>query len=113
MRFETSRLLALLLPRGLATLVLPSCMLALAACSTRSEPPVVQRLPQAQPTPRAEPGQVPPEISGIAEREIIRRQERMRQADEAALRAARRQADGDLEGATQEYRRAIDTLPDS
>ncbi|NNE90343.1 MAG: hypothetical protein HKN23_01725 [Verrucomicrobiales bacterium] len=50
-------------------------------------------------------------VPAIARREIIRRQERMRAADTAALRAGQQQAAGDTEGAIQSYKQALTTLP--
>lgn len=50
-------------------------------------------------------------ISGLAEREVIRRQERVRRADSAALEANRASAGGDQEAAIRSYRKALDTLP--
>ncbi len=46
-------------------------------------------------------------ISAAAQREVIRRQEAMRRADEAALRANRQMADGDYEAALQSSRNAL------
>lgn len=51
-------------------------------------------------------------ISSIAGREIVRRQERIRSADEAAIRAGQRSASGDLEGARAGYSKALATLPE-
>jgi hypothetical protein len=50
-------------------------------------------------------------IPGIAQREVIRRQERLRQVDDAALRAHQAIAEGDLESAVSGYQKALDGLP--
>jgi Tfp pilus assembly protein PilF len=50
-------------------------------------------------------------ISGIAAREVIRRQEGVRRADSAALRANRYSSQGDHEAAVRSYRQALDALP--
>jgi len=52
-------------------------------------------------------------IAAIATREIIRRQEKVRRADAAALRANKYSSEGDHEAAVRSYRRALDTLPSS
>ena len=49
----------------------------------------------------------PAQITAAAEREIIRRQEAMRRADEAALRAQRQMADGNYEAAMGSSRSAL------
>lgn len=46
------------------------------------------------------------EVSDLARREILRRQERIQAADRAALESHQRMADGDLEGAVSGYREA-------
>jgi len=46
-------------------------------------------------------------ISAAAQREVIRRQEAMRRADEAALRANRQMADGNYEAALKSSRTAL------
>ena len=50
-------------------------------------------------------------VPAIARREVIRRQERVRQMDEAAIRASQALANDDLEGAVDGFRRAVDGLP--
>jgi len=50
-------------------------------------------------------------LTGLAAREVVRRQERVRRADRAALEANRAAAEGDHEAAVRSYRRALDTLP--
>ncbi|MCB1234793.1 MAG: hypothetical protein KDM91_06960 [Verrucomicrobiae bacterium] len=50
-------------------------------------------------------------VPAIAQREVIRRQERIRQMDEAALKASQRMAADDLEGAVDGYRQALRGLP--
>lgn len=50
-------------------------------------------------------------ITGIAAREVVRRQEQVRRADTAALEANRASAEGDHEAAIRSYRKALDTLP--
>jgi len=52
-------------------------------------------------------------ISSIAAREVIRRRQRVRRADAAALRANRYSSQGDHEAAVRSYREALDTLPSS
>ena len=49
----------------------------------------------------------PDSVPSIAQREVIRRQEMVRQMDDAAIRASQRMAEDDLEGAVEGYRRAI------
>jgi general secretion pathway protein D len=50
---------------------------------------------------------------GVASRYVIRLQERVRKADEAALRGSQLLADDDFEGAIREFRAALDLLPDA
>ncbi|MCF6311866.1 MAG: type II and III secretion system protein [Verrucomicrobiales bacterium] len=50
---------------------------------------------------------------GVASRYVIRLQERVRKADEAALRGSQLLADGDYEGAIREFKAALDLLPDA
>ncbi|MFK5923475.1 MAG: type II and III secretion system protein [Verrucomicrobiota bacterium] len=50
---------------------------------------------------------------GVASRYVIRLQERVRKADEAALRGSQLLADGDFEGAIREFKAALDLLPDA
>jgi len=52
-------------------------------------------------------------MSSLAQQEMIRRQDKVRQADEALLEGRRAYAEGDYEKAVQEYRRALDILPDA
>ena len=52
-------------------------------------------------------------ISAIAAREVIRRQERVRRADAAALRANKFSAEGNHEAAIRSYRQALEALPPS
>lgn len=51
--------------------------------------------------------------SGIAEREIARRQQKILEAAELIAKGDQAKADGDLETAIQNYRSAIDLLPDA
>lgn len=50
-------------------------------------------------------------ISEIAHREILRRQERIRQMDATALQANRALSENDLEGAVSGFRQASGTAP--
>ena len=50
-------------------------------------------------------------VSEIAQREILRRQERLRQMDAAALEANRALSENDLEGAVSGFRRASQVSP--
>ncbi len=52
-------------------------------------------------------------LSSIAAREVIRRQEQMRRADAAAMRANEYSRQGDDEAALRSYRKALKTLPDN
>lgn len=49
----------------------------------------------------------------VANRYVTRLQERVKKADEAALRGSQLLADGDYEGAITEFKAAIDLLPDA
>jgi len=49
----------------------------------------------------------------IAQNYVIRLQERVKQADEAALRGSQLMADGDYQGAIDQYRQALDLLPEA
>jgi len=49
----------------------------------------------------------------IAQNYVIRLQERVRQADEAALRGSQLMADGDYQGAIDQYYQALDLLPEA
>jgi hypothetical protein len=74
-----------------------------ASCASQSPDPVA-----SAPAPRTvviDPASSP--ITAAAEREIIRRQEAMRRADEAALRAQRQMADGNYEAAMGSSRSAL------
>ena len=50
---------------------------------------------------------------GVASRYVIRLQERVRKADDAALRGSQLLADQDFEGAIAEFKAALDLLPDA
>ncbi len=50
---------------------------------------------------------------GVASRYVIRLQERVRKADEAALRGSQLLSDQDYEGAIKEFKAALDLLPDA
>lgn len=81
-------------------LVVISCLVApLSGCGSR--PQATTSAPAPSPT-------VTPDnpISEIAQREIIRRQERVRQMDAAALEANRALSENDLEGAVNGFRQA-------
>lgn len=52
-------------------------------------------------------------VPGIATNYVIRLQENVKQADEAALRGSQLMADGDYQGAIDQYRAALDLLPDA
>lgn len=52
-------------------------------------------------------------LSPLAQQEMIRRQDKVRQADEALAEGRKAYAGGDYEKAVQEYRRALDLLPDA
>ena len=53
------------------------------------------------------------EIPQIATNYVIRMQEQVKRADDAALRGSRLMADGDFEGAVEQYKNGIDLLPES
>ena len=50
---------------------------------------------------------------GVASRYVIRLQERVKKADEAALRGSQLMADEDYQGAIEQYRSGIDLLPEA
>lgn len=50
---------------------------------------------------------------GGSQRFVVQQQEKVQQADEAALRGAQLKADGDLEGAATAFKSAMDLLPDA
>ena len=52
-------------------------------------------------------------VPGIATNYVIRLQENVKKADEAALRGSQLMADGDYQGAIDQYRAALDLLPDA
>lgn len=52
-------------------------------------------------------------VPGIATSYVIRLQENVKKADEAALRGSQLMADGDYQGAIDQYRAALDLLPDA
>ncbi|MEM9284110.1 MAG: Amuc_1098 family type IV pilus outer membrane protein [Verrucomicrobiota bacterium] len=52
-------------------------------------------------------------VSSVASGYVIRLQERVKQADEAALRGTQLMADGDYQGAIDQYYAALDLLPDA
>ncbi|MEC5126271.1 Amuc_1098 family type IV pilus outer membrane protein [Verrucomicrobiales bacterium BCK34] len=52
-------------------------------------------------------------VPSIASHYVIRLQERVKKADEAALRGSQLMADGDYQGAIDQYRNALDLLPDA
>ena len=52
-------------------------------------------------------------VPGVASRYVTRMQERVKKADDAALRGSQLLADGDYEGAITEFRSALDFLPDA
>ena len=52
-------------------------------------------------------------VPAIATNYVIRLQENVKKADEAALRGSQLMADGDYQGAIEQYRNALDLLPDA
>ncbi|MCG8599981.1 MAG: type II and III secretion system protein [Verrucomicrobiales bacterium] len=52
-------------------------------------------------------------VPAIATNYVIRLQERVKKADEAALRGSQLMADGEYQGAIDQYRAALDLLPDA
>ncbi len=52
-------------------------------------------------------------VPQIASNYVIRMQEQVKRADDAALRGSQLMADGDYEGAVDQYNQAIDLLPDA
>ncbi len=52
-------------------------------------------------------------VPAIATNYVIRLQENVKKADEAALRGSQLMADGDYQGAIDQYRAALDLLPDA
>lgn len=54
-----------------------------------------------------------PPVPAIATNYQIRLQEQVKKADEAALRGSKLMADGDYQGAIDQYRTALDLLPDA
>lgn len=101
-----------------ACLVLAT-MLAVGACRSTgpavpapSGPPAAaHRAAPAAPSAPVPSGPLPDDsVPAIAQREVIRRQERIRQMDAAALKASQALAEEDLEGAVSGFRRAVDGL---
>jgi hypothetical protein len=80
------------------------------SCAQKSSPSLANQSvsPLGQPSTStvAAPTSGGSRASDIANREIIRRQEMLRRADETALRASQAMANGDLEGAVSGYRSA-------
>jgi general secretion pathway protein D len=70
---------------------------------------VTAEVSEAGPTGYGSGGGVP----SIATNYVIRLQERVKQADEAALRGSQLMADGDYQGAIDQYRAALDLLPEA
>ena len=94
----------------------PLFLVLLGTLGCQSEPTPVATTPRPAATPPASspgtPVTYPDEsVPAIARREVIRRQERVRQMDEAAIRASQAMAEDDLEGAVEGFRRAVDGLP--
>ncbi|MAS94703.1 MAG: hypothetical protein CMO55_16005 [Verrucomicrobiales bacterium] len=54
-----------------------------------------------------------PALPSLAKNYVIRLQERVKKADEAALRGSQLMADGDYQGAIDQYRASMDLLPDA
>lgn len=82
-----------------------SCFLvSLSACGSR---------PQEPTTPSTSSPAVAPDnpVSEMARREILRRQERIRQMDAVALEANRALSENDLEGAVSGFRQASQVSP--
>lgn len=52
-------------------------------------------------------------VPAIAQSYVIQMQEKVKKADEAALRGSQLMADGDYDGAIEQYRAALDLLPDA
>lgn len=102
--------------RILSRLGIAAMWIVLAACQSKPSPSVATQ-PAPATTPRSAPAPASVEplpddsVPEIARREVIRRQERIRQMDEAALRASQAMAEDDLEGAVGGFRRAVDGLP--
>lgn len=79
--------------------------IGLLAQSCASKTPQPAAVPAPRQTAVIDPASSP--ITAAAEREIIRRQEALRRADEAALRAQRHMADGNYEAAMDSSRQAL------
>lgn len=92
-----------------------SCLSLLGSVACQSDPKPVVTPSRPAPVPSASSGEAAPypddSVPAIARREVIRRQERVRQMDEAAIRASQALANDDLEGAVDGFRRAVDGLP--
>ena len=90
------------------------CVLGGASCGTNPPPQPTSSRTAFSPTasssvPTAQP--LPDDsVPAIAQREVIRRQEQIRNMDDAALRASQAMAEDDLEGAVDGYRKAVDGL---
>jgi len=107
--------------RGGSSLLLLAALAALALlASCRSpqrkeiSPPlaVAAHPSPARPSPPPGPAAAPANpVSDLARREILRRQERVRRMDAAALEANRALAENDLEGAVGGFRQASSGLP--
>ena len=52
-----------------------------------------------------------PEASALAEREMVRRQNALDEANKMIEEGDRQRAGGDLEGATRTYQKSLDTIP--
>ncbi len=91
------------MPRFLSSVAILAVSLFHVGCDTKSST-ATRTAPARMVVPENQ-------YSAIAEREIVRRKARIDAADQAALRAAQRDASGDTAGAIEEYSRALDTLP--
>jgi len=94
--------------------LLPACRSSTAPVASAS-PPVppatyagTPSVPGSRAAASAAPGN---EVSDLARREIVRRQEMIRRMDAAALEANRALAENDLEGAVGGFRQASSGLP--
>lgn len=92
---------------GIILTALPLHVFLLGSCGPS------RRTPPGATSPSAVAPAVVPDnpISDIAQREILRRQDRIRRMDEAALEANRALSENDLEGAVGGFREAAQVRP--
>ncbi len=97
------------LARFASSLAIPLILTTGSGCQSSSSVKEVSAPPPPAPAARIDSSSS--EVSNIAAREVLRRQEALRNADQLAIRAQQLMEEGDYEEALEKYRAAMDQAP--